>query len=170
MQTDGGTEFKPLKDYFQKRGIQHRITCPHTSEQNGLVERKHRHIVETGLTLLAQASLPMKFWPDSFDTVVYLINKLNTRILNFKSPAEILFNTKVHYNSLRTFGCLCFHCLRSYNNHKLNFRSLPCTFIGYASNQKGYKCLKSDGRIIISRHVVFNEKVFPFKTNIKTTS
>jgi histone deacetylase 1/2 len=43
-------------------GIQHRLTCPHTSHQNGTVERKHRQIVEMGLTLLSHASLPLKFW------------------------------------------------------------------------------------------------------------
>lgn len=61
MQIDEGTEFKPLKEYFQERGIIQRTTCPYTSEQNGLIERKHRHVVETRLTLLAQASLPLKF-------------------------------------------------------------------------------------------------------------
>lgn len=75
IQTNGGVEFKPLKEFFNKHGILHRITCPHTSEHNGLVERKHRQIVETGLTLLAQAGLPLKFWPDVFSTSVYLINR-----------------------------------------------------------------------------------------------
>lgn len=53
IQIDGGKEFLPLKDYFQKKGITKRTTCPYTSEQNGLIERKHGHIIETGLTLLA---------------------------------------------------------------------------------------------------------------------
>lgn len=53
MQTDGGSEFQPLKEYFQRKGIIHRITFLYTSEQYGLVEEKHRHIVETRLTLLA---------------------------------------------------------------------------------------------------------------------
>lgn len=52
--------------------------APYTSEQNGLVEWKHRHIVECGLTLLAQGSLPMKFWQDAYGTAVYLINRLKT--------------------------------------------------------------------------------------------
>lgn len=48
---------------------------PHTSEQNGLFKCKHHHIVELGLTLLAQASLPLKFWFESLVTVVFLINR-----------------------------------------------------------------------------------------------
>src|ERR1044072_4369227 len=54
VQTDGGGEFQPLTKFFTSMGIVHRVTCPHTHHQNGSVERKHRHLVETGLTLLAQ--------------------------------------------------------------------------------------------------------------------
>lgn len=159
-----------MKEYFQNREIIHIITCPHTSEQNGLAERKHMHIVETELTLLAQGSLPMKLWPDAFTTSAYLINKLPTKVLGCKSPIEVLFNIKPVYSDLRTVSCLCFSCLKSYNTHKLSLRSAPCTFIGYASNQKGYKCLSNNGRIYISRHIIFNENIFPFADKgIKTT-
>ena len=92
IQTDGGGEFKPLTKFFIQKGIRHRLTCPHTSEQNGLVERKHRHIVETGLTLLSQGALPMKYWNEAFNTSVYLINKLPTKVLNNRTPHEMIFN------------------------------------------------------------------------------
>lgn len=86
------------------------------------------------------------------------------------SLIEKLFGLKPDYQSLRTVGCLCFPYLRPYNSHKLDFSSSPCTFLGYATKHKGYKCLDSKGKIVISRHVVFNERVFPFiSTGIKTT-
>src|ERR1051325_9362969 len=53
VQTDGGGEFKALTNLFLTKGIAHRFSCPHTHHQNGSVERKHRHVVETGLALLA---------------------------------------------------------------------------------------------------------------------
>ncbi|XP_039065727.1 uncharacterized protein LOC120211197 [Hibiscus syriacus] len=56
-------------------------SCPHTLDQNGMVDRKHHHIVETGLTLMAQTSVPFKFWSDAFDIAVYLINRLPTKVL-----------------------------------------------------------------------------------------
>lgn len=89
IQPDGDVEFKPLKDYFQKRRILHR-TWPHIFEQNDTVERKHRNIVETSLTLLAHDSLPMKFRPDAFATSAYHINRLPTKVLKHKIPAEVL--------------------------------------------------------------------------------
>lgn len=85
-----------------------------------------------------------------------------TKVLNHVCPFEKLFGIKPDYKHLRNFGCLCFPCLRPYNKHKLSLRSSQCTFLGYADNQKGYKCLDNQGRLYISRHVVFNESVFPF--------
>jgi len=143
-------------------GIDHFVSCPHTPEQNGIAERKHRHIVETGLTLLAQASMPQRFWDDAFFSGIYLINRLPSSVLNFTSPFEKLFHRQPNYNMLRIFGCQCFPNLRPYTKHKLEFRSQPCTFIGYTPHHKGYKCLARDGRVFISRDVSFNENFFPF--------
>lgn len=61
FQIDGRGEFKSLTSFFNTKGIAHRLACTHTHHKNGYVERKHRHVVETGLTLLAQANLPLKF-------------------------------------------------------------------------------------------------------------
>lgn len=58
IQTDGEGELKPLTHLLTMHGITHKITCPHTHHRNGPVERRHVHVVETGLTLLAQANLP----------------------------------------------------------------------------------------------------------------
>lgn len=82
----------------------------------------------------------------------------------------MLFKTKPNYKELRTFGCLWFPHLRHYNKHKLSLRSTSCTFLGYANNQKGFKCLGVSGRFYISRHVKFNETVFLFADkDIKST-
>ncbi|KAJ6733370.1 hypothetical protein OIU74_005177 [Salix koriyanagi] len=54
VQTDWGGEYRKLNSFFKTIGIHHRLICPHTHEQNGTVERRHRHIVETGITLLGQ--------------------------------------------------------------------------------------------------------------------
>lgn len=58
VQTDWGGEYEKLNSFFQRIGISHRVSCPHTHQQNGAAERKHRHIVEVGLALLAHASMP----------------------------------------------------------------------------------------------------------------
>jgi histone deacetylase 1/2 len=68
IQSDWGGEYHRLHNYFQRTGISHRVSCPHTSQQNGITERKHRDIVETGLALLAHSSLPVRYWDEAFLT------------------------------------------------------------------------------------------------------
>jgi transposase InsO family protein len=82
FQSDNGGEYTSIqfKQYLSQNGVFHRLTCPHTSQQNGIAERKHRHILEVGLTLLAQSGLS-KFWAESFLTTTYLINRLPTPVL-----------------------------------------------------------------------------------------
>ncbi|WVZ68985.1 hypothetical protein U9M48_017854 [Paspalum notatum var. saurae] len=151
-------EFQNLRD-----GISHHVSCPHAHQQNGSAERKHRHIVEVGLSLLAHASMPLKFWDEAFITATYLINRLPTPVLDGETPLEKLFQQKPNYSLLLTFGCACWPHLRPYNNHKLEFRSKQCVFLGYSQLHKGFKCLDvSSGRVYISRDVVFDESVYPF--------
>ncbi|KAK9061505.1 hypothetical protein SSX86_018687 [Deinandra increscens subsp. villosa] len=88
VQTDWGGEFRNLSTYFTSLGIVHRRSCPHTSEQNGIVERRHRHVVETGLALLAQSHVPQRFWHYAFDTAVYLINRMPSTSSSLTSPYE----------------------------------------------------------------------------------
>jgi len=162
VQTDWGGEYRKLNTYFKTIGIHHRVICPHTHEQNGMVERRHRHIVETGLTLLGQCHAPLKYWSYAFESSVYLINRMPTPVLNNKTPFECLLKSTPDYAFLRTFGCLCFPFLRPYNAHKLDFRSTPCVFLGYSTSHVGYRCLDlSSKRIYLARHVRFHENVFP---------
>ncbi|KAG8477106.1 hypothetical protein CXB51_030102 [Gossypium anomalum] len=162
FQSDWGGEFRAFASLLADQGILHRLSCPHTSEQNGVVERKHRHIVETGLTLLAQANLPMQHWGYAFRSAVHLINRLPTPVLQGQSPYQKLYGCAPQYDHFRVFGCCCFPYLRPFQHHKLDFRSQPCTFLGYSSQHKGYYCLTPDGSVIISRHVVFDEHRFLF--------
>ncbi|KAG8473223.1 hypothetical protein CXB51_035172 [Gossypium anomalum] len=162
--SDWGGEFRCFPKVLAQLGIHHRFSCPNSSEQNGLVERKHRHIVDVGLTLLAQAQVPLRFWVHAFISAVYLINRLPTSVLGGKSPYEVLHKAPPPYMHLRIFGCRCYPYLRPFNTHKLQCRSRPCVFLGYSSIHKGYKCMDDTGKLFVSRHVVFDEAVFPFAT------
>jgi hypothetical protein len=61
FQSDWGGEYQKLHHYFKQTGIQHRIACLYTHEQNGTAERKISYLVDTCLTLLAQAHMPLKY-------------------------------------------------------------------------------------------------------------
>lgn len=136
--------------FFLNIGISHWVLCPHMHQQNDIVERKHLHIVETGLALLAQASLPVRFLDEAFLTTCYLINQLPTRVLNNNTHLICLLKITPDYSMLHTFGCTCWSNLRPYNTIKLAFRSKKCVFLGYSSLHKGYKYLdRSFGRVYI---------------------
>lgn len=115
-----------------------------------------------GLTLLAQAKIPLTYWVEAFQTAVNLINRLPTSILQDSSPMYTLYKAEPKYNELHLFGCACYPCLRPYNTHKFQFHSQKYVYLGSASNHKGSKCLSSSGKIYISRHVVFDDTLFPF--------
>jgi hypothetical protein len=162
VQSDWGGEYEKLNSFFTKVGITHLVSYPRAHQQNGAAERKHRHIVEVGLSSLAHAHMPLKFWDEAFLTATYLTNRIPSKIINFDTPLERLFHTKPDCASFRTFGCACWPNLRPYNNHKLAFRKRVC-FLGYSNLHKGFKCLEiSTGRVYISRDVVFDEDVLPF--------
>ena len=80
-----------------------------------------------------------------------------------------MFKTLPDYSFLKIFGCFYFPNICSYNKYKLQFRSTECTFLGYSLNHKGYKCLDSIGKIIISRDVIFNESSFSFAHKIQSS-
>ena len=165
LYSDNGGEYLSLKDYLSKAGITHLTTPPHTPEHNGYSERRHRHIVETGLTLLSHASLPLTFWSQAFSTAVYLINRMPTPTLNLSCPFELIFKTRPNYSKLKIFGCLCYPWLRPYSSHKLAPKSKPCVFLGYSLSQSAYLCFDpTTPRTYVSRHVQFVESVFPYTT------
>nr|XP_016489332.1 PREDICTED: uncharacterized protein LOC107809250 [Nicotiana tabacum] len=136
--------------------------CPHTSQQNGVSERKHRHISEMGRTMLFHATAPHSLWVEAFSTAVFLINRLPSPALHNKSPYELVFHTPPNYSFFRPFGCLCFPNLQAYRCRKLASLSAACVFLGYSPNHKGYRCMHlTTKRVYISRRVRFIEHVFP---------
>ncbi|PKU84334.1 putative mitochondrial protein [Dendrobium catenatum] len=166
IRTDGGGEYMSLsfQNQLRLKGIQHQVTCPYTPEQNGVAERKHRHILDTARTMLHFSSTPHRYWTEAFTTAVHLINRLPSNTTWQKTPLQLMFNIKPDYKHLRPFGCACFPFLPAHSHTKLQPNSIQCVFIGYSEKHKGYKCLDiTNNTIIISRHVKFTETIFPFQ-------
>lgn len=75
----------------------HRFSCPHSSQQNGLAKRKHRHIVETGLAFLPHSSMPIRFWDEAFHTACFLINRMPSCVIHNQVPLNRLFGSTHDY-------------------------------------------------------------------------
>ncbi|TQE01264.1 hypothetical protein C1H46_013171 [Malus baccata] len=173
FQSDGGGEYSShkFKQYLLQKGILHQKSCPYTPQQNGLAERKHRHILETAITLLQTASLPHKLWFHACAISVYLINRMACQTLQMSSPFQCLFGTSPSISHLKVFGCACFPLLKQLNSSKLQPKTSQCIFIGYAGQYKGYLCLNPlTNKIYVSRHVLFDETTFPYSSIITSNS
>lgn len=167
FRSDNGGEFinKYLCHLFLEHGLVHQTSCPHTPEQNGRAERSHRHLMETTLTLLHQANMPIKFWMEALLTSVYLINRLPHSAIQNQVLYTLLFNTTPDYMFLKPFGCLYFPWLKPYSPHKLSFKSVPCVLLGYCPTTKGYRCYDpTSQKVYISRHVKFVESDFSYSS------
>ena len=165
LRSDNGGEYinSQFQDFCSEHGILHQTSRPHTPSQNDVSERKHRHLVETGLTLLYQSHLPLNYWSYAFSTASFLINRLPFSILGFISPWEKINSVSPSLSALKTFGCACYPYLRPYNKHKLQPRSVECVFLGYPPLSKGYLCLEPTTKIVYTTcYALFDENIFPF--------
>ncbi|XP_075075963.1 uncharacterized protein LOC142162856 [Nicotiana tabacum] len=131
LRSDNGTEFfnSNCNELFSSLGIVHQSTCPYTPQQNGVIGKKHRHILEVARAMKFQSSIPNRFWGECVKTVVYLLNKWPTSILKGRSPHELLYNKPLDINHLRVFGCLCYTRNLS-RGDKFSPRANRCMLVG----------------------------------------
>ena len=129
FQSNCGREFQALSKQLTEHDIFYCISCSHTPAQNGTIERKHHHIIETTLSLIHLSSVPNQFWDEAVCTVVYLIDRLPTQTLKNGSPSHLVYNQKPYYNLLKSFGCTCYAWLHPYITPKLDSRSERCVFL-----------------------------------------
>ncbi|RVX02403.1 Retrovirus-related Pol polyprotein from transposon RE1 [Vitis vinifera] len=122
-------------------GILHQSSYAHTPQQNGVAERKNRHLVETARTLLLHSHVPFRFWGDAVLTVCYLINRMPSSVLHDQIPHSLLFhNQPLYFLPPRVFGCTCFVHILTPVQDKLSAKAMKCLFLGYSRLQKGYRC------------------------------
>ncbi|CAL8991399.1 unnamed protein product [Prunus brigantina] len=164
IRADNGTEFLSLRDFFLYNGVEFQHSCVYTPQQNGVVERKHRHILSMARALLFQANLPLIFWGECVLTAVFLMNRLPTPLLSNKSPYERLYNRLPTLAHLKVFGCLCYATVVQ-PLQKFDSRARRCIFVGYPTGQKGYKLYDlATKQFIVSRDVKFHEHIFPYSS------
>ncbi|GJZ91070.1 putative RNA-directed DNA polymerase [Tanacetum coccineum] len=88
------------------------------------------------------------------------------KIIDDKTPLELVFNQKPDYDNMWVFGCLTYHRNIDTRGDKFVERGRPGVFMGYPQGTKGYKILDiKTGKIIISRDTKFFEEKFPFKSD-----
>ncbi|KAM1774745.1 hypothetical protein ACFX12_044081 [Malus domestica] len=111
--------------------------------------------------------VPRRFWSQALLTAAYIINRLPIRVLNSKSPVEVMKGRTIDISHLRTFGCTCYVYIQAAHRDKLDPRAVKSAFMGYSSTKKGYKYYNPhNGKIGVSKDVRFDENAPFFKKKI----
>ncbi|KAK2965361.1 hypothetical protein RJ640_013824 [Escallonia rubra] len=174
LRSDNAKEYMSgsFQNYMNQHGILHQSSCTDTPAQNGVAERKNRHLLETARALLFQMKVPKPFWADAISTACFLINRMPSTVLHGDVPYSVLFPTKPLFPvEPRIFGSTCF--VRDVRPHltKLDPKALKCVFLGYSRLQKGYRCYSPDlHKYLVSTDVVFSEHSQFFSSKFHSSS
>ncbi|GJU34649.1 retrovirus-related pol polyprotein from transposon TNT 1-94 [Tanacetum coccineum] len=160
VRTDRGTEFlnKTLNAFFKEEGIEHQTSTPRTPEQNGVVERRNRTLVEAARTMLSASKLPLFFWAEAIATACYTQNRSIIIPTHEKTAYHIINDRKPSIKHLHIFGCTCYLTRDGENLDKMKEKGDPCILVGYSTQSKGYRVYNKRTRLIVeSIHLRFDE-------------
>ena len=160
LRSDGGGEYfsNEFNNFLKKHGIQRQFSCRYTPQQNGVAERKNKHIAEVARALMAEKNMPHCHWAKVVSTAVYIMNKTPTAVVHDVTPKEKFSSRKPDLSHLKVFGCIAYVHVPDELQTKLDPKAEKCVFIGYSLEQKGYKCYNPVTRQVrVSRDVVLDE-------------
>nr|GFC59283.1 integrase, catalytic region, zinc finger, CCHC-type, peptidase aspartic, catalytic [Tanacetum cinerariifolium] len=164
VRTDNGTEFvnHTMTEYYERIGIFYQKTVPRTLQQNGVVERRNRTLVEAARTMLIFSKALMFLWAEAVATACYTQNRSLIHTRHHKTPYELVHNKKPDLTFFSVFGVLCYPTNDSEDLEKLQPTTDTGIFIGYAPSRKGYRIYnKRTRRIIETIHVQLDELTEP---------
>ena len=166
LRTDNGLEYCSNKftQFCTKFGIDRHRTCHDTPQQNGIAEKLNRTILNKVRCMLTESGLDKKFWVEATTIACYQINRSLSSVIQFRTPEHMWTGRPPKIAHLKPFGCVGYvHT----NQGKLDPTAVKAIFLGYPKGVKGYRLwLVNETKVVISRDVIFNEKIF-FKTNMQ---
>lgn len=157
LRSENGLEFcnQKFDKLCSETGVKRHKTCPYTPQQNGVVERMNRSIMDKVRSMLTETGLGAEFWAEAASTAVYIINRSPNSSIKFEVPEVRWTSGTIDYSHLRSFGCVAYvHTI----SDKISPRASKGIFLGYGQETKGFRIwLLEDQRVVISKDVVFHE-------------
>jgi transposase InsO family protein len=110
IRSDNGSEFKNLQveEYLEEEGVKHEFSTPYTAQQNGVVERKNRTLIDMARMMLGEFKTPERFWLEAVNTACHAISWLYLHRLLKKTSYELLTGNKPNVSYFRVFGSKCY--------------------------------------------------------------
>nr|GEX39709.1 hypothetical protein [Tanacetum cinerariifolium] len=169
IRTDRGTEFlnKTLNAFFKKEGIENQTSTARSPEQNGVVERRNRSLVEAARTMLSASKLPLFFRAEVIATACCTQNRSIIIPTHDKTTYHIINDRKPSIKHLYIFSCICYITRDGENLDKMKEKEDPCILVGYSNQSKGYRVYNKRTRMIVeSIHIRFDEIKEVFETSV----
>ena len=160
LRSDNGTEFKNsvIEEYLASVGITHNFSAPRTPQQNGVVERKNRTLVEAARTMLNASGLPLSFWAEAVSIACYTQNRSLVVKKFEKTPYQLLHNKRPNIKFFHVFGCKCFVLNDRESLGKFEPKGDDAIFIGYAWDTAAYKVyIPRTQTIVVSTNMKFDD-------------
>nr|GEV47587.1 integrase, catalytic region, zinc finger, CCHC-type, peptidase aspartic, catalytic [Tanacetum cinerariifolium] len=160
VRTDNGTEFvnQTLREFYENVGISHQTSVARTPQQNGVVKRRNRTLVEAARTMLIFFKASLFLWSEGINTACYTQNRSMIRLRYNKTPYELMQNKKPDLSFLYFFGSLCYPTNDHEDLGKFDAKADIGIFIGYALAKKAFRIYNRRTRIKSETiHVTFNE-------------
>ncbi|KAJ9562965.1 hypothetical protein OSB04_008125 [Centaurea solstitialis] len=160
LRSDNGTEFRNVKlqSFLEEVGISHNFSAVRTPQQNGVVERKNRTLVEAARSMIAHSSVPPSLWAEALSTACYTQNRTLIVKRTGKTAYEMVNKRKPNIKFFRVFGCVCYLLNNRDDLGKFDAKSDESIFIGYSLNSATYRVYNKRTRSIFeSRYVDFSE-------------
>nr|GEX40515.1 hypothetical protein [Tanacetum cinerariifolium] len=152
---------------FKEEGIKHQTSTARTPEQNGVVERRNRTLVEAALTMLSGSKLPLFFWAEAIATACYTQNRSIIISTHDKTAYHIINDRKPSIKHLHIFSCICYITRDGENLDKMKEKGDLCIVVGYFTQSKGYRVYNKRTRMIVeSIRIRFDEIKKVFETSI----
>nr|GEZ11907.1 retrovirus-related Pol polyprotein from transposon TNT 1-94 [Tanacetum cinerariifolium] len=140
------------------KGIHHQTSVARTLEQNGIVERQTRTLVEAARTMLSAAKVPLFFWAKAIATACFTQNRSLIIPRHEKTPYHIINDQKPLVKFFYIFGSICYIVRDGENLNKMKEKGNDCIFMRYSTQSRAYRvCIKRTRVIMESIHVNFDE-------------
>src|SRR5438034_2119181 len=160
IRSDNGSEFKntSIEEFLDEEGIKHEFSAPYTPQQNGVVERKNRTLIEAARTMLDEYKTSDQFWAEAVNTPCHAITRLYLHKILKKMAYELLTGNKPKVHYFRVFGSKCFILNKKSKSSKFAPKVDEGFMLGYGSNAHAYRVFnKTSGCVEIAKDVTFDE-------------